>query len=414
MEDDFFSHNGVAISVVLPCYNESESVGLCVDEAYAGIHAARLGGEVIVIDNNSTDNSIEVALSHRARVISEPQPGYGSALRAGIDFAQGSIVVMADADLTYELSGLLKLVEPILDETADLVIGKRILDSRRSMPFLHRYIGTPVLTKLVKLATEGIELSDSQSGFRAFRKDKISELGLSSTGMEFASEMLIKAARKQFRILEVDTFYRARVGESKLDTFSDGLRHLREIILLAPSRLVIIPSVLLFAVGLVVGLLSFVFPTGLRIGSLLWQPVFFSGIAMIVGLQMFLGGLFLSNRSEFASSRWQGLQEKGWFKYVLALGIAAIVAGTAIDGSLFLIWVTHSKRLSIQSPLASFAQVFLVDGVSLAGFGVLVPCFERPPSKALPFPEFISGPESGRDEDPPPHFDAGNDLSANK
>jgi len=177
----------VLVTVVLPCLNEQGSVGECVDEAHAALLAAGMKCEVLVVDNNSTDRSIEIALAHGARVIRERRPGYGSALRAGIEAAYGDIVVMADADLTYDLSRIAQLVQPVADGSADIVLGERLSEAPRStMPLLHRHVGTPLLTLLVRRATNGLTVTDSQSGYRAFRRDAILALGLSATGMEFA------------------------------------------------------------------------------------------------------------------------------------------------------------------------------------------------------------------------------------
>ncbi len=145
MGDTSSVNNQITMSVILPCYNESESVGQSVDEAYSGITAASLSGEVMVVDNNSTDDSANIAILHGARVISEPQPGYGSALRAGIACSNGEILVIADADLTYDLPGLAKLIEPIVNDQADLVIGQRVNVTSKAMPLLHRWLGTPTV-----------------------------------------------------------------------------------------------------------------------------------------------------------------------------------------------------------------------------------------------------------------------------
>lgn len=391
MDDINFLNLEPSISVILPCYNEAASVGSCIEEALIGIASTGLDGEVLVVDNNSTDNSVEISLSHGARVISESQPGYGSAIRAGIECARGSLLIMADADLTYELTALKKLIVPIINNEADLVLGRRVVESRAAMPFLHQHLGTPILTKLVKHATGGVKITDSQSGFRAFSKEAVLKLELASTGMEFASEMLIKAARHNFRISEVDTIYRTRVGESKLNAFTDGMRHLREIFLLAPFSLLIVPSGILFAIGLIVEILSLINPDGIKLGSMLWQPVFFSGIAMIVSLQALLAGLFLSMRSGAGSGAQLGIQDQKWFKLILPVGIVTVFSGILIDGGILAQWLIGSSHLTVQAPLASLAQTFLIDGISLTGFGIFVPMFERPPTRRISAPEIISG-----------------------
>lgn len=386
-----FVQNEISLSVVLPCYNERDSVGRCVDEAFLGIRSTTLSGEVIVIDNNSTDGSADIALIHGARVITEPLPGYGSALRAGIACAAGEMVIMADADLTYDLPGMQRLIQPILDDRADLVLGQRLVDSHRAMPWLHRWLGTPVLTYLVKRATGGIKISDSQSGYRAFKKDSVEKLGLTATGMEFASEMLIKAARLGLRIEEVPTPYRPRIGESKLNPFSDGFRHLRQIFLLAPYMLLILPATVLFIIGFLVQLLSLIMPKGITVGSIFWQPVFFSGISMILGLQAILVGIFLSSRFDSGSlGGSSSLQQRNWFKFTLPAGTICIAIGIMIDLWLFILWRIGYVSFNLKLPLASLAQTLLIDGISLLGFALLIPLIEQPPAAVVPTPELLS------------------------
>ena len=187
LEERNTTSDKVLVTVVMPCLNEEGSVGGCIDEAVLALEATGIKHEILVVDNNSTDRSVEIALAHGARVIHEGSPGYGSALRSGIEAAFGDIVVMADADLTYDLSRIAELVAPVIEGSADIVLGERLSEAPKStMPFLHRHVGTPVLTLLVRRATHGLTVTDSQSGYRAFRRDAVLGLGLSSTGMEFA------------------------------------------------------------------------------------------------------------------------------------------------------------------------------------------------------------------------------------
>jgi glycosyltransferase involved in cell wall biosynthesis len=212
-----------AVTVLLPCLNEAQSLGACIESARTGLTIADLAGEVLVVDNGSTDGSGSIAHDHGGRVVSAPTPGYGSALQVGIEEARGDIVVMADADGTYDLTRLGELVQPIIDEEADLVLGSRLEGANRgTMPLLHRLVGTPLISFLLRRVAGGIRIRDSQSGYRAFRTTKMQALGLKATGMEFASEMLIRAANEGFRIRETPIGYRPRTGESKLRTMTDG------------------------------------------------------------------------------------------------------------------------------------------------------------------------------------------------
>jgi hypothetical protein len=366
-----------AVSVVLPCLNEAASVGLCVEEARAALTGVGIEGEVVVVDNGSNDRSAEVAAAAGARVVREPRPGYGSALRAGFDAAQGDVVVMADADYTYDFSKLPILLAPVLAGEADLCVGSRLdAATRRTMPSLHRYVGTPLLTFLAARACGRRVVGDSQSGYRAFRRDRIAALDLQSTGMELASEMLIKAARAGLHITEVDTGYRPRIGDSKLAPLSDGFRHLQLILLLAPDLLLLIPGAVLLTLGLLLLVLGFVSPSGVDVGSLRWQPVFFSGIALVLGTQALLGGAVLAHGSSVASPgvrrRFAFVGSPAFPARCAALGSLLVVAGLLIDVGLFVAWVGDGDGPSHNGQgWASLAQSSLIVGGTLATFGVL-------------------------------------------
>ena len=184
------------ISVVIPCLNEEEAVGRVVEQALDGIRRSGRPGEVIVVDNASTDRSAEVAAAHGARVVSEERRGYGSAYLAGLAAAQGEYVVMGDADETYPLQELAPFVDR-LEAGDDLVIGSRFEGTIHgdAMPFLNRFVGNPILTGMLNLLF-GVKVSDAHCGMRAIRKDALPSLDLHSTGMEFASEMVFKAYRR--------------------------------------------------------------------------------------------------------------------------------------------------------------------------------------------------------------------------
>lgn len=365
---------GYRVSVVLPCLNEEGSVGLCVREALDALNEAGLPGEVVVVDNGSTDDSVDVAVAAGARVVHERRRGYGSALQAGFRAALSEVVVMADADRTYELGRIPELVRPVLDGEADLVLGARNA-SREAMPFLHRFVGTPILTFLVRRATGGLAVSDSQSGFRAFRRDAFLRLGLKGTGMEFASEMLIQAARAGWRIREIQTHYGTRIGESKLDTFADGWRHLRLITLLAPDLMLVYPGASALALGLLLSLWGLLNPAGIVVGSLLWQPVFFSTISMVLGAQSLLAGIVMAYRSSMLSAaarrRFTFVGKPGFPRWCIRGGAAAGGAGLGVDAALFAWWVTGHAGSARGLAVASLAQSLLIVGSGVAVFGAV-------------------------------------------
>jgi Glycosyl transferase family 2 len=245
------------ISVIIPCLNEQAAVGKVVDQAFEGIRRSGRTGEVIVVDNGSTDESARIAREHGATVVSETRRGYGSAYLAGLDAARGAYLVMGDADDTYPLDGLASFVESI-ENGNDLVIGSRFKGTIHgdAMPFLNRFVGNPILTGMLNLLF-GVRVSDAHCGMRAVRRDALPVLDLHSTGMEFASEMVFKAYRRGLAVSEVPIDYYPRVGESKLNRFGDAWRHVRFMLLYSPSWLYLLPGSTLLLLGLV-GMVSLV------------------------------------------------------------------------------------------------------------------------------------------------------------
>ena len=364
------------VTVVLPCLDEADAVGACVTEALEAMTAAGIDGEVVVVDNGSTDRSPELAENAGARVIHESVRGYGAALRAGFSAAEGDVVVMADADLTYPLDRIPDLVAPVIDGSADLVLGSR-LDSatRQSMPFLHRHLGTPVLTFLTARACGRRVTTDSQSGFRAFRRDSLGLLDLRSSGMELASEMLIRAEREGLEIVEIPTGYRPRVGESKLSTWSDGWRHLQLILLLAPDLLLILPGLVVTGIGLVMLGMAFVQPEGIEVGSSQWQPVFFSGIALVLGVQAVLAGIVLAHNSSVVGAgthlRYSFVGDQRFSVRCVLTGLAMLGVGLALNLGMFLQWLESNSPDGRSFGVASLSQSLIILGGTFASFGIV-------------------------------------------
>ena len=221
------------LTILMPCLNERESIGFCVDEALAVLKTNALDGEVLVADNGSEDGSREIAAAHGARVVTVSQRGYGSALRHGVTRARGDYVIMADSDGSYDLSHVPRLLEP-LRTGADVVIGNRYGGRIEpgAFPWTHRYIGVPVLSALGRIAGH-CQVRDFHCGLRGVNRKRFLSLGCVCTGMEFASEMILLAGKKQQQIVQVPTDLRQdyrQTAQPHLRAIPDGLRHLRVII----------------------------------------------------------------------------------------------------------------------------------------------------------------------------------------
>jgi Glycosyl transferase family 2 len=236
------------VSVVIPCLDEAEAIERCVATARRALEAAGLDGEVIVVDNGSEDGSAELASAAGATVVHEPRRGYGSAYLSGFAAARGDYIVMADADLTYDFGDIPRFVR-CLEEGGELVMGNRMQDIRPgAMPWLHRYVGNPLLTGILNLFFRA-GVSDAHCGMRALRRDVLPRLDLRTTGMEFASEMVISAAKKGLDVREIPIAYHPRSGQSKLSSFRDGWRHLRFLLVHSPTYLFLVPGAFMVALG---------------------------------------------------------------------------------------------------------------------------------------------------------------------
>ncbi len=286
--------SGPDVSVVMPCLNEAETVERCVLAAREALSRAGLSGEVIVADNGSTDGSREIAARAGAQVVEVSERGYGAALRGGIAAARGTRIVMGDADDSYDF-GVIPAFVRKLDEGYDLVMGSRFRGRIEpgAMPFLHRRLGNPVLSFLGRLFFR-IGVSDFHCGIRAFRKEAIETLGLKTTGMEFASEMIVKAALFGLRTGEIPVTLR-RDGRSRpphLRTWRDGWRHLRFLLVYSPRWLYLYPGLLLAALG--AALILWLLPGPRRIGALTIDVhTMLAGAAMVlVGAQAVAFGVF--------------------------------------------------------------------------------------------------------------------------
>lgn len=284
----------VEISVVLPCLNERETVGVCVAKARAALEAAGLQGEIIVSDNGSTDGSIEIAEAAGARVVHIEQRGYGNALRGGIQSARGKFVLMADSDDSYDFSHIPRFVEE-LRKGSELVMGNRFVGGieQGAMPLLHRYLGNPVLTAIGRLFFRSPS-RDFHCGMRAFAKGSYERMDIRSTGMEFASEMVVKASLLGMRVSEVPTTLSpdGRSHPPHLRTWHDGWRHLRFLLMYSPRWLFLYPGIASVLVGLAACL--WLLPGPRRVGNVVFDfhTLAYGFGSILVGFQLLAFAVF--------------------------------------------------------------------------------------------------------------------------
>jgi len=284
----------IELTVVMPCLNEAETLEVCIQKALASMEEMGVVGEVLIADNGSTDGSQDLARRSGARVVDVPTRGYGAALQGGIDAALGTYVIMGDADDSYDFSNLAPFVEK-LREGYDLVMGNRFLGgiAPGAMPPLHRYLGNPVLTGIGRLFFRSPS-GDFHCGLRGFRRTSVLALGLQTTGMEFASEMVVKATLMKQRIAEVPTTLSpdGRSRAPHLRSWRDGWRHLRFLLLFSPRWLFLVPGVVLSVLGLVT--MVMLVPGSMRIGSFAFDvnTMLYAAAATFIGYQSVIFAVF--------------------------------------------------------------------------------------------------------------------------
>ena len=343
-----YEDNGIVVSVVIPCLNEEAGVADVVRDAWAGIEASGRSGEVLVIDNGSSDRSVELAEQAGARVVHEPRRGYGSAYLRGLAEAKGEYIVMADADGTYPLRRLPEFVD-LLEAGNELVLGSRFKGTihKGAMPWAHRWIGNPVLTFILN-TFYGVRVSDAHCGMRAIRRSAVPKLELQATGMEFASEMILKASKRKLRVGEIPIDYQPRVGESKLNTWRDGWRHLRFMLLHSSTFLFLIPGGALLLLGLAIMLPLATGPVSAF--GLTWyiHAMIAGSLATLVGAQIVQLGLFARAYALLYLNEHDPLLERAWSKvrleHGLLLGAALVLVGGGVLVAIFAEWASGGFR----------------------------------------------------------------------
>jgi glycosyltransferase involved in cell wall biosynthesis len=355
------------VSVVIPCLNEAENIERCVALALQTMQEHSITGEVIVADNASEDQSAILAANAGARVIHEPRRGYGSAYLAGFAAARGAYIVMADADLTYDFAEIPRFLGE-LESGADMIIGDRMQHIHPgAMPWHHRYIGNPLLSGFLNVLFH-TGVSDAHCGMRAFRRDRLEQLDLRTTGMEFASEMVIRAAKAKLEIRQLPIEYHPRGGESKLSSFRDGWRHLRFLLLHAPNHLFILPGALMSLLG---GLISLTVLAHVSLLGRSWDlhTLIAGSLLLIVGAQVVSLGLCAHAYATYFMGEhdpwFDRMRERFRLEHGLLLGSAITLAGLVLIAIILLNWFGHGLGSLAQERTAILAATLLVLGIQI-------------------------------------------------
>jgi glycosyltransferase involved in cell wall biosynthesis len=368
------------LSVVLPCLDEAETLATCITKAQQAMKRLAVDGEVIVADNGSADGSQEIARRLGARVIDVPVKGYGSALLSGIAAARSEFVVMADADDSYDLSDL----EPFVDALrggAELVMGNRFLGGIEpgAMPTLNRYVGNPILTRLGRLLFRSPS-GDFHCGMRAFRRSSILSLGLRTAGMEFASEMVVRATLAKLRIVEVPVTLSpdGRTRAPHLRPWRDGWRHLRFLFLYSPRWLFFYPGIALMLVGVALGIA--LLPGPLHIGSvgLDVNAFVYCAVAVIIGFQAVLFSVLARAFAVGAGLLPPSRNTERIFRIVtlevgLAVGALLLLAGIGL--SVYTVWFWSGRSFGALSTSSTIRLVVPAAMLMILGLETVLASF---------------------------------------
>lgn len=366
------------VSVIIPCLNEEKAVADCVTSARAWLERSGLIGEVIVVDNNSTDRTSEVALAAGARVIHETMRGKGNAFRTGVRESRGRMIVMSDGDGTYDLTDLEPIVRPLMDGY-DMVIGNRLKGEmeRDSMPWLHRRIGNPLFGALISAITRQ-RFGDVLSGLRSFTRAAWETMSPKASGFELESEMCLRAGRNHLRVMEVPIPYAVRREPSKLRGLTHGWAIARFIMLESADLVFIYPGIIAVLLGIVALALGVAASDGVDVGSVEWQPVFAGGILVPGGIAFLTLGIAAKWLAWRRGVAYPGRvvralqdQSKPVGDYFLLAGVASLLAGIGLDAYLLWKWA-NDESLNLALGLGAVAQTLVVSGLNLVVAAVLI------------------------------------------
>ena len=364
---DLHDADHLVVSVVIPCLNEEENIEACVRSALEVMEREGIAGEVVVADNNSEDRSAEIATAAGAHVVTETRRGYGSAYLAGFAAARGKYIVMGDADLTYDFAEIPRFIAE-LDNGAELVMGDRMDNIQPgAMPWLHQYVGNPLLSGTLNFFFK-TGIRDAHCGMRALRRDVLPRLDLRTTGMEFASEMVIRAGKEELTVAEFPIDYHPRGGTSKLSTFRDGWRHLRFLLVHSPTHLFMLPGAILAAIGTIIAAVSL---SQVDIFGREWEihTMIGGALLMIVGTQIVGLGLCAHAYGTYFMG-----EKDAWFdrmrkrfrlEHGLLLGGAVALVGAVIAAIIVGTWIANDAGQLSEERLAVFAATLVIVGMQV-------------------------------------------------
>jgi glycosyltransferase involved in cell wall biosynthesis len=337
----------ISVSIIMPCLNEAKSIAVCISKAKIGLNKLKksgIKGEIIIVDNGSSDGSLDIAQKTGVRVISEKHRGYGRAYKTGFHNARGNYIIIGDSDNTYDFQNAPDFINK-LASGYDLVLGSRFNNMLTStaMPFVNRYIGNPILTHMINIFYR-CKISDTQTGFRAITKKAYQQMHLSSNGMEFASEMIIKAISNHLKISEIPINYSPRIGISKLSPISDAWRHIQAILIYSPTYAIILPG----TVSLILGLSGtfLLLPGPLHVGKIFFDvhSLIVSILLTSIGTNIILIGLFAKIYS-IRELRLTGGPLTNFFIRLITLnrlmlvGFILLISAFGIIGSVTIHWI---------------------------------------------------------------------------
>ena len=370
----------IELTILMPCLDEAETVGICVEKAFNFLRTHRVAGEVIVADNGSTDGSQRIVEDLGARVIAVSERGYGAALMGGIAEARGRYIIIGDSDDSYDFSNLMPYVNALRDGN-DLVMGNRFAGGIKpgAMPALHRYLGTPVLSWLGRMLFRTVT-RDFNCGLRGFGRSAALQMDLRTTGMEFASELVVKASLLGMRVTEVPTIL-SPAGRSRpphLRSWRDGWRHLRFLLMYSPRWLFLYPGLAAMALGMAVML--WLLPGARHVGTvgIDIHTMIYAGLAVVAGFQAVVFAVFTK---VFAIS--EGLlppdsQLDKFFKYItleIGLAVGFTMAAIGVAGTVYAVWLWARASFGAMDP-STLLRVVVPSGVFLTlGYQIVLSSF---------------------------------------